>query len=178
MKRTLVLYHLECSGHFVLYLCSWILAPELERVQRQAARFIKRDYRSREPGCVTKCFKICIYLHYKNEEQQRLTLMYKIVEGQIPALPPDKFLIQVDKNKRQIKQRRFDGYQPAKFVERLLYNNSRGFIVPETSTEQYRRSFFVQTVNEWNKLEEEVVQASSVAAFSAALRRTTAESTD
>ena len=26
----------------------------IEKVQRQAARFIQKDYRSREPGCVTK----------------------------------------------------------------------------------------------------------------------------
>jgi len=61
-------------------------------------------------------------------------------------------------------------------VERHAYNNSKGYKVPDASTEQYRCSFFVQTVEEWNKLDEEVVQARSAAAFTAALCRSAAES--
>jgi translation initiation factor 6 (eIF-6) len=56
-------------------------------------------------------------------------------------------------------------------VTRHTSNNSRGYLVPDTSTEQYQRSFFGQSGVDWNELEEKVVQAGSVAAFSAAIGR-------
>ena len=101
----------------------------------------------------------------------RLCTLYKIIEGKIPALPPEKFLTPVNKSKRKIKAKTFDGYESKNLVTKYSYNNSRGFIVPDACREQYQSSFFVQTVAEWNQLEEAVVLAGSVAAFMAATDR-------
>ena len=40
--------------------------------------------------------------------------------------------------------------------------------IPDSKTEQYKNSFFVRTVADWNKLEDTVVTADSVTAFSSA----------
>ena len=41
--------------------------------------------------------------------------------------------------------------------------------IPDSKTEQYKNSFFVRTVADWNKLEYMVVTADSVTAFSSAV---------
>ena len=43
--------------------------------------------------------------------------------------------------------------------------------IPDSKTEQYKNSFFVRTVADWNKLEDTVVTADSVTAFSSAVGR-------
>ena len=43
--------------------------------------------------------------------------------------------------------------------------------IPVSKTEQYKNSFFVRTVADWNKLEDTVVTADSVTAFSSAVGR-------
>ena len=50
----------------------------------------------------------------------------------------------------------------------LLYEFSS---LPFSKTEQYKNSFFVRTVADWNKLEDTVVTADSVTAFSSAVGR-------
>ena len=107
----------------------------------------------------------------ERRKQQRLVTMYKIVEEQIPALPSKDFLTPFNANKRKIIPKSFPGYQTKNVVEKYAYNNTRGYIIPEARTEQYKSSFFVRTVAEWNELPEDVVRAVSVAAFSAALNR-------
>ena len=76
---------------------------KLEKIQNRAIRVIKRDYRSRERGCRTKMRKE-LELETLEERRQRLRLilMYKVVEGLVPALPTDTF-VTFSKRKRQIK---------------------------------------------------------------------------
>ena len=38
---------------------------KLERIQCQAARFITKDCKSREPGCIEDVLKIASYYHFK-----------------------------------------------------------------------------------------------------------------
>ena len=72
----------------------------LERVQRQAARFIKRDYRSRETGCVGHMLQeLNLPPLQEHRKQQRLTALYKLVDGHIPAMPPKNFLMPADRNR-------------------------------------------------------------------------------
>jgi len=145
----------------------------LERVQRQAARFIMRDYKSRDTGCVTKM------LHDLNlpplqarRKQQRLTMLYKIAESRVPALPPEKFLTPVPKARRKIIPKVFAGFETTNIVAKHAVNNSRGFKIPENKgSEQYLSSFFVRTILDWNQLEETTIQAKTVAAFSTAVSR-------
>jgi hypothetical protein len=56
---------------------------KFEKIQNWAIRFIKRDYRSRERGCITKMRKELVELETLEERRQslRLILMYKVVEG-------------------------------------------------------------------------------------------------
>jgi len=111
----------------------------------------------------------------ERRKQQRLTLLYKVIEGLVPALPPDKFLKPADKSKRKIRPKIFKDFVARNIVEKHAYNNTKGFIVPDAITEQYRCSFFVKAVEDWNKLDDEVVHAGSAAAFTAALRRPAVE---
>ena len=56
----------------------------LERIQRSAARFITRDYRSRQEGCVTKMLQeLDLPTLQERRRQQRLTFLYKVVKGHV-----------------------------------------------------------------------------------------------
>ena len=55
---------------------------KLENVQRSAARFIMKDYHSRQEGSVTEMLnKLNLPSLQDRRRDQRLTLMYKVVEG-------------------------------------------------------------------------------------------------
>jgi hypothetical protein len=125
----------------------------LERVQRQAARFITRDYKSRSPGCVSSMLKdLNLPPLEERRRQLRLTLLNKVAEGLIPALPPEKFLTPAVSGRRRVVPTRFQGHDSNNIIERQAVNNARGFRIPTTKTDQYRNSFFVRTVAEWNQL--------------------------
>ena len=143
---------------------------EKKKIQRQAARFITGDYRSREPGCVSAMLtSLELPPLQTRRKHQRLTTFYKIVEDRLPALPPHSFLTPVATTRRRIKPTRYEGYKTTNIQERQTVNHSRGYIVPSAGTEQYRNSFFVRTTMEWSHLSEVTVKSSSVMAFSATL---------
>ena len=66
---------------------------KLERIQNRATRFAKKDYKSRETGAITRMRED---LELETLEERRLSLrlilMYKVVEGLVPALPTDNFI--------------------------------------------------------------------------------------
>ena len=76
---------------------------KLERIQNRGIRFIKKDYRSRGPGSITT-MKRQLELEALEERRHslRLILLYKVVEGLVPALPTADF-ITIAKPKRNIK---------------------------------------------------------------------------
>jgi hypothetical protein len=149
---------------------------KLERVQRQAARFITKDYKSRSPGCVTRMLQDLNLLPLEERRRQlRLSLLYKITEDLIPALPPHNFLVSANTRRRKIRPTRFEGFQSTNIVARQAMNNTRGFRIPDSRTEQYRSSFFVKTIVEWNQLSEAAVTTGSTSAFTSALGRTPSE---
>ena len=133
----------------------------LERVQRQAARFIKRDYRMRETGCVGHMLQeLNLPPLQERRKQQRLTTPYKIVKGHIPAMPPENFLMPADRNQRRIRPTTFKDCSYDNAITRQEIRNSCGLKIPDSKTEQYKNSFFVRTVADWNKpLEDTVVTA-------------------
>ena len=142
----------------------------LERVQRQAARFITKDYKSREEGCVGKMLKdLGLPPLQERRKQQRLTTLYKISHGLVKAMPPDKYLTPETRNRRRLRPTAFKDCETSNIVTRRAVNNTKGFKIPDGTSEQYRCSFFVKTIEEWNHLEEKTVQASTVAAFTAAV---------
>ena len=115
---------------------------KLERVLRQAARFITGDYKTREEGCVTRMLET---LELSSLEQRRsinrLVFMFKVVEGLVPAIPPDDFL-KPQKPKRQIKSKKYTDYISKNLVDRHSVNNNRCFVIETCKTEQLKHSFF------------------------------------
>ena len=80
---------------------------KLERIQNRGIRFIKKDYRSRGPGSITTMKR---QVELKTLEERRhslhLILLYKVVEGLVPALPTADF-VTTAKLKRNIKVKVF-----------------------------------------------------------------------
>ena len=146
----------------------------LERVLRQAARFIKRDYRTRETGCVGHVLQeLNLPPLQERRKPQQLTTLYKIVKGHIPAMPSENFLTSADteKSKKNTSDGTFKDCSYDNTIARHEIRNSCGLKIPDSKTEQYKNSFFVRTVADWNKLEDTVVTVDSVTAFSSAVGR-------
>ena len=142
----------------------------LEKVQRQAARFISNDYRSRNPGCVTEMLQVHNLPSLQTRRREaRLSLLYKISHGLLPSIMPETHLTPI-RNKRRITAKKFKDFQHGNIVERHQNNNSRGYIVPAASTVEYKNSFFIRTLQEWNSLEDDTVCAPSVETFRARLQ--------
>ena len=142
---------------------------KLERVQKQAARFITGDYRTREEGCVTGMLQSLELSSLENRRSSnRLIFMYKVVEGLVPAIPPNEFL-KPTRQKRQVKAKHFESCETKNILDRHISNNNRSFIVEHCKTEQLKHSFFVRTVVEWNHLDTETVRAETVESFKQAL---------
>ena len=134
----------------------------LEQVQRRAARFITGDYKSRTPGSMTKMLEdLNIPTLKSRREDNRLTFLYKISKGLIPAIPKDQYLKPIV-NKRKIKAKTFDNFVTTNFVTRRQTLNENSYTVPDAISEQYKNSFFPRTIPEWNELE---VSASTVEDF-------------
>ena len=144
----------------------------VERVQCQAAQFIKRDYRTRETGCVGHMLQeLNLPPLQERRKQQRLTTLYKIVKGHIPAMPPENFLTPADRSWGRIHPTTFKDCSYDNTITRQEIRNSCGLKIPDSKTEQYKNSFFIRTVADWNKLEDTVVTVDSVTAFSSAVGR-------
>ena len=142
---------------------------KLERIQRQAARFITGDYRSREEGCVTKMLHdLGLEPLQERRSFTRLVFFYKVVEGLVPPIPPEDFL-QPLRQKRHIRATKYSDYVTTNIIDRQVIKNDRGYKVDQSKTDQYKNSFFVRTAIEWNHLENSVVHAETVEGFKAAL---------
>ena len=142
---------------------------KLERIQRKAIRFIKHDYRTREEGCINKMAAELGLPTLENRRKcLRLVLLYKVVEGLVPALPPDQFITK-QRPRRTIKPITFENCNTTNILDRQVCNNSKNLIVIRGNTQQYNSSFFIQSIVDWNHLDEEAVSAKSVEAFKTAL---------
>ena len=81
---------------------------KLESIQRSEARFITKDCKSREEGCMTKMLnELNLPTLQFRRQKKRLIFFYKLVEGQVPAMPPDLF-VKYQKSKRQIRAKKYD----------------------------------------------------------------------
>ena len=141
----------------------------LERVQHQGARFITRDYRSTETGCVTKMLQDhALPLLRTRREHQRLAFMYRVVEGLVPALPVQEYLTPKRRG-RPIKAKKYTDCVTENVVVNLATNNSKCFQVPTCNTVQCRNSFFYRTVINWNNLDDDVVCLDTAEAFKSSL---------
>ena len=140
---------------------------KLERVQRQGVRFITADYTSRATGCVTQMLHEQNLVDLKERRKTtRLVFMCKIVRSLIliPAIPPEEFLTP-QRPKRKIRARKYNDDVTNNIVEKHVTNNSECFSLPPSHTQNYRHSFFVQTVIDWNHLDEFTINQPTVEAF-------------
>ena len=102
----------------------------LNRVQKQAARFCKKDY-SRREGAMTKILQELEWLPLETRRKiSRLTMFYKIIKGLV-AIPTDKHLTKSTRKTR--------GHN-------LKYNQIT------YKKESFGCTFFPRTVKDWNKL--------------------------
>ena len=89
----------------------------IEKIQRQAIRFISGDYATREPGCISKMLKDQDLPSLKDKRMTaRLTFFYKVVQGLVPAISTDAFL-KPQWPKHQIHAKRFHGFDTKNIVE-------------------------------------------------------------
>jgi len=98
-------------------------------------------------------------------------MLYKIANDLTPALPAGDFLTQSSSERRRVRPTAYDGYETHNIIQRQAKNNSRCFKVPPSKTDQYRNSFFVRTVVEWNSLPDDVVKLPTLSSFASATGR-------
>jgi hypothetical protein len=140
---------------------------KLESIQRREARFITKDYKSRE-GCMTKMLnELNLPTLQSRRQKQRLIFFYKVVEGQVPAMPPDLF-VKYQKSKRQIRAKKFDNCITNNIVTSSVRNNSKCIVITPSRTDQYKHSFFAQTAVDCNHLDENTVSAEKLESFKSA----------
>ena len=66
-------------------------------------------------------------------KERRLTFVFKIAEGLVPAIPPDLYLTPM-RQIRHIKPREFTDYETTNVVNKYVTNNSRPFVIPQSAT--------------------------------------------
>ena len=142
---------------------------KLERIQRRAARFISHDYKSRNPGSITRMLAdLDLDTLQERRKELRLTFLFKVVEGLVPAIPAAEYLEPVHQ-KRRIRATKLSDYISDNTVKSHQLNNSRCFKHIRASTDIYKHSFFPRTISEWNELDDSVVNVDKVGAFRSAL---------
>jgi hypothetical protein len=142
---------------------------KLERVQRSAARFITRDYKSRQEGCVTAMLDdLNLPTLQERRRHQRLTFLYKVVEGHVPAINIDHYLHRL-RPKRTIRAKKFEDYVHDNIVLKSVNNNSKCYQPLHTNSDKFKYSFFPRTILDWNLLSESTVNSTSIECFKAAI---------
>ena len=115
---------------------------KLEKVQRQAARFVHSNYYDRTPGCVSKMSSDLGLESLQNRRRvDRLTTLYKI-QHRLVELDTD---VVRPGDKRTRGQHRL--YQPA------------------AKLSIYKNSFFPRTIRQWNRLSTSVTDATNLDEF-------------
>ena len=129
-----------------------------ERIQRRAAHFVKHDFRSRDQGSVTKMLAdLDFQTLHESRKELRLTFLFKVVEGLVPAIQASHYLIPVQR-KRRIRATRLSDYIVDNTIAAHQLNNSRCFTTTRCNTNVLEFSFFPRTVTEWNQLDDSIVK--------------------
>ena len=116
---------------------------QLEAVQRRAARFVKHDYGS--DSSVTEMLQDLGWQTLENRRREaRLALLFKVVHGLV-AIP----------HEGHIKKHR----------GRTRAKNSHKLQVFAPNTDTFKYSFFPRTVKDWNNLDNDTVNASTLDTF-------------
>ena len=126
---------------------------KIEKIQRKAARFIQKDYHSRQPGSMTKMLAdLNLPTLESRRKENRLCFMFKISKGLVPAIPPTDYLTPI-RHKRKIKAKTFENCESKNFVEKHQQLNDNCFTTINSRSSVYANSFFFpRTISEWNQL--------------------------
>jgi len=142
----------------------------LEKVQRQSARFITGDYTTRDPGCITRMLqRLKLPSLQDRRKANRLIFFYKVVEGLVPALPSQNFLTPVRANKRRVAAKNFKDYTAENIIANQTTNHSKCFKSIQCNKDNFKNSFFPQTIIDWNRLDDSAACAQSVDCFRGAV---------
>ena len=118
----------------------------LEQVQRQAARFVHRNYTQRTPGCVTSMVQS---LGWESLQQRRymdrLSMLFKIQHGLVDISPE---FVQPGDSRTRGSQR----------IRQL-----------EANKDVYRYSFYPRTISDWNRLPISVTDSQTILGLREAL---------
>ena len=113
---------------------------ELENVQKRAARFVTRNY-SYETGSMTGILEELKWeTLQKRRKDNRLILLYKGLKGKA-RIPTDDL---IPKNRRCRNQ------------------HSLVFQIPSASIDAYKKSFFPQSIRDWNALPDSLVSSAEM----------------
>ena len=113
---------------------------KLDIFQRSAARFIMKDYYSRQEGCVTEMLiSLRLPTLQDHRRDQRMSLMYKVVEGHVPAINKDDY-IQPQRQRWAIRATWFKDYEHKNIVENYSTNNSKSYKPIPTKTENFKKN--------------------------------------
>ena len=116
------------------------LNDELENVQKRAARFVTRNY-SYETGSMTGILEELKWeTLQKRRKDNRLLLLYKGLKGKA-RIPTDDL---IPKNRRCRNQ------------------HSLVFQIPTASIDAYLKSFFPQTIRDWNVLPDSFISSAEL----------------
>ena len=126
---------------------------KLEKVQRKAARFIKKDFKSRHTGAVTDMLNdLDLPSLEQRRRDNRLCFMYKISKGLVPAIPSTEYLTKI-RVKRTVKANpKYKNYETINFVERHQNLNDNCYKTISATSTVYKNSFFPRTIGDWNQL--------------------------
>jgi hypothetical protein len=90
--------------------------------------------------------------------------MYKVVEGQVPAINIREYLTPQG-IRRSVRAKSYKDYISDNIVEKSVCNNQKCYKPVYVKTENYKNSFFIRTVLDWNKLSDSQVCSSTVQQF-------------
>ena len=124
-----------------------------------------KDYHSRQEGSVSEILiSLRLPTLQDSRRRQRLSLMYKMVEGHVLAINKDDY-IQPQRQRQAIRATRFKDYEHKNIVENYSTNNSKCNKPIPAKTENFKNSFFVRTIYDNNKLDDSVINSDSVNRF-------------
>ena len=137
----------------------------IEKIQRQAARYIKNDYCSRFDGFVREMLPgLKLQPLQQRRLESRLVILYTILRDMVPAINADEVFFPL-RNKRQIKPKSHQDCYSSNIISKYALNNSECYKVPASNTNQHKKSYFVKTTSDWNCLSDTQIRAGTVNSF-------------
>ena len=101
----------------------------------------------------------------------RLSLLFKVVNGQVPAINPDDYIQLDTSRRRRVKPTALKDYVTLKSADKSARKNSRCLKLQIGRTEQFNNGYFPRSIIDWNNLSDDSTLATSVEAFKSSLQR-------